>query len=235
MRANCALIPLCLGLATQASAATLDFGSAGNPVICTAAADGSGPLIACGNGSAISQSYGDVAGSVDVSYSAPRVTNPQSLLWWAGSYNNLYGVAWAPGNDSNSRARIEIKAVNPGDSINLASFTLGAYPNTTLNTTVNIFAIGGTIPLFAFSGNVGNSGTNTPTIFSPNLTVNGGLWIEWADSAYNVGIDNIQYNVVPAVGGAVPEPSTWAMLLTGFGFIGAAARRRRSTKSLITG
>ena len=29
-------------------------------------------------------------------------------------------------------------------------------------------------------------------------------------------------------GGAVPEPATWAMLITGFGLVGAAARRRRT-------
>lgn len=37
--------------------------------------------------------------------------------------------------------------------------------------------------------------------------------------------------VVPPVTSAVPEPATWAMLLVGFGIIGAASRyRRRSTK-----
>jgi hypothetical protein len=34
------------------------------------------------------------------------------------------------------------------------------------------------------------------------------------------GIDDISYNVVP-------EPATWAMLIAGFGLVGAAARRRR--------
>lgn len=33
-------------------------------------------------------------------------------------------------------------------------------------------------------------------------------------------------------GGAVPEPATWAMLIAGFGLVGAAARRRRSTLSV---
>ena len=38
------------------------------------------------------------------------------------------------------------------------------------------------------------------------------------------GIDNISYNVVP-------EPATWAMLITGFGLVGLSARRRRNTAS----
>jgi hypothetical protein len=30
-------------------------------------------------------------------------------------------------------------------------------------------------------------------------------------------------------GGSVPEPATWAMMITGFGLIGAAMRRKRVT------
>ncbi len=33
----------------------------------------------------------------------------------------------------------------------------------------------------------------------------------------------------PTPGGVVPEPATWAMLITGFGFVGAMARRRRNS------
>ncbi len=39
------------------------------------------------------------------------------------------------------------------------------------------------------------------------------------------GIDDISYN-------AVPEPATWAMLITGFGLVGFAARRRRAVSSV---
>lgn len=34
---------------------------------------------------------------------------------------------------------------------------------------------------------------------------------------------------VPTVNGAIPEPTTWAMLILGFGVVGSAMRRRRST------
>ena len=33
---------------------------------------------------------------------------------------------------------------------------------------------------------------------------------------------------------AVPEPATWAMMITGFCFVGVAARRRRSAILTIT-
>ena len=40
-------------------------------------------------------------------------------------------------------------------------------------------------------------------------------------------IDNVALNVTPSA--AVPEPASWAMLIAGFGLVGAAARRRRAT------
>lgn len=39
----------------------------------------------------------------------------------------------------------------------------------------------------------------------------------------NISIDN----VLASTGGAVPEPASWAMMIGGFGFAGAALRRRR--------
>jgi hypothetical protein len=43
-------------------------------------------------------------------------------------------------------------------------------------------------------------------------------------SAAAFGIDNLTYDA----SAAVPEPSSWGMMLVGFGLIGAAARRRRT-------
>jgi hypothetical protein len=39
----------------------------------------------------------------------------------------------------------------------------------------------------------------------------------------NIELDNVSYR-----GGAVPEPATWAIMLVGFGGLGAALRRRRA-------
>jgi PEP-CTERM motif len=209
-----------LAAVSGAQALTIDFGQTGSPIICTNSQDGLGALASCGNGSPISQSYGDVAGISDITYSSPRITTPQSLLWWASSYNNLYGVAWSTGSDANSRARIEIKALQPGQAVTISSFDLGAYPSVTRNTNINIYAIGGTTPLFSLSNMpVGNSSVSATT-FTPNITVADGLWIEWADSAYNVGIDNIQYSVT-----VVPEPASALLMLAGVAGLFAARRR----------
>ena len=53
-----------------------------------------------------------------------------------------------------------------------------------------------------------------------------GISISNSDSG-GIGFDNLLFDV-PSFGGAVPEPSTWAMMLMGFGAMGAALRRRRN-------
>ena len=40
---------------------------------------------------------------------------------------------------------------------------------------------------------------------------------------FNQGVDNVS---IEAVAGAVPEPTSWAMMIVGFGIVGASARRR---------
>jgi hypothetical protein len=214
------LVPLCL--AGSAQAATLDFGTGPSaPSLCSNSLDGSAPLAGCTVVNYISQSYGDVAGAVDVSYSNndPAVVN-RSLRWWDTNYNNLYGVLWADGGDNQSFARIEIKALVPGDTVSLTGLDLGAWSNNTLGTTLRIYAIGGGPALFSYAGLVGN-GSTAATHFAPNVAAVGGLWIEWQLSAYNVGIDNIDYSV-----GAVPEPATALSLLAGLAGLGALRRRR---------
>ena len=43
--------------------------------------------------------------------------------------------------------------------------------------------------------------------------------------------DNFQFDVAGGGGGAVPEPASWAMMIAGFGLIGAAMRRRVLAKA----
>lgn len=211
-----------LVLAGTAHANTLDFGQGpGAPSICTSAPSGVGALSTCVDYSYISQGYGDVAGVVDVSYNG-QDTPGQSLRWWSTGYNTLYGVLWADGGDSNSKARVALQVLN-GGQISLQSLQLGAYYQNTLGTTLTIRDLGSNAVLFSSSQNVGNGSISaTPFSFS-NLSSTTGLSIEWKNSAYNVGIDNIQYTI-----SAVPEPGTWAMLAAGLLGLGVLARRRRA-------
>lgn len=53
-----------------------------------------------------------------------------------------------------------------------------------------------------------------------------GKSIDFAGGADHVAYDNITFGSAIA-GGGVPEPASWAMLIVGFGLVGAATRYRR--------
>ena len=102
--------------------------------------------------------------------------------------------------------------------------------------TLSIFSgLGGTGTLLGSSsfayGSAGfpTTGTLTAASLVPfrSAIFNGGS-NEFPNSVY---YDNIVAR--PTVAG-VPEPSTWAMLLLGFGLIGGAMRRRRAAKTTVT-
>jgi hypothetical protein len=47
------------------------------------------------------------------------------------------------------------------------------------------------------------------------------------DNVFAISTDKIATVVIPPNPSVVPEPETWAMLILGFGLVGAVARRRR--------
>jgi hypothetical protein len=222
---NRLVAPLLAATLSQAALATdltltFDAGAGVADAICTSAPSGVGSPALCGNNGYLLQSHGDIPGLLDVSYLAPRQGSIGTLYWWNTSYNNLFGVVWAPGGDSDSEARIDFRPLQEGAVVTLNSFDLGAYSNTTRNTTVSVVELGTGTTLFSYSGPVGNGSLNA-TAFTPSVSSTKGLRLVWQDSAYNVGVDNISLSVTP-----VPEANALALAAVGMAVAGLALRRR---------
>jgi hypothetical protein len=94
----------------------------------------------------------------------------------------------------------------------------------------NISALNALIPVAQRYNNAGGASSATRAINPSNFA--GNLWLVSASLATNFGgdskIDAFKLNTLKATTvGVVPEPATWAMMIAGFGFVGAAMRRRR--------
>lgn len=173
--------------------------------------------LACGGASCdnfsnniISQSYGDVAGVVDLSYSSAA----GGLNWWGNGYLPLVGVAYGQSSTS-----ITITPLN-GQAVTLNGFDMAAFgTDTGLSTLVTIEDLSG--------NNLAVSSTTVthPTTFAFNVTGANGIRISWnSENNLNVAIDNIDYSLVSVA--PIPEPATWAMMLLGFAGTGLMAYRR---------
>lgn len=57
--------------------------------------------------------------------------------------------------------------------------------------------------------------------------IDAGSGIDKINLVYNASSNAVLYSTGGG-GGGVPEPATWAMMITGFGLIGVAMRRRSS-------
>lgn len=170
----------------------------------------------------VGQEYGDVADVVDLSYFNLRRPG-ESLKLWDSGYNDLHNVAYASGGDGpgQSHGRIEIRPLG-GYSVNLDAMDFGAWFNATLRTSIRVYEIGGNDALFSFDGRVGD-GASGHASFAPGVRSATGLWIDWFDTATNVGIDNVRFTISDAA--PVSEPAPLALLVFGLGALALGRRR----------
>ncbi|MEO8812940.1 MAG: PEPxxWA-CTERM sorting domain-containing protein [Caulobacteraceae bacterium] len=71
-----------------------------------------------------------------------------------------------------------------------------------------------------------NPANDTPGVNAADLWIAGGdIYLNLNNATFGPG--DVLTIDVPGGGGGVPEPATWALMLTGFGLAGAAVRRRR--------
>jgi len=181
----------------------------------------------CGSGSIIEQSYGDGTG-VDVSYASffhpSGDPNQPYLRYWTTGYGDLEGVVWGGNNPANFFSRITFTAL-AGYEISLRSFDIATFVGSSPQSPVLIESLGGTDIL------AGDVDTLFP--IHNHVTVNSayftdGIVLNWGPDGFNVGLDNITFDVRAISGTTVPEPATWAMMILGLGAAGSLIRRRRA-------
>jgi hypothetical protein len=209
-----ALVAIAAAAPAQAATTVLSF----NNAKCT-------PEPACRSSLTVDQSYGDGVG-VDVSY---RVFNPltgetyrNGVTYWETGYGDLNGVVYS-GTSNPFRVEITFKAL-AGYELSLSSFDLATFQRITATTPVIIETLSGKS---LFSGQQGTNPGGHNHVTADTDYVTDGIRLMFGPDSFNVGIDNVAFDVRPTANAPVPEPATWAMLILGFFGTGALLRRRR--------
>lgn len=209
------LAVLFLAATAPASAAVLTF--AGD--ICSSSPDGSGAFTTCPNGAYINQAYGDTA-LVNFTYGASNINGSASMQLWGDSnvYSDLPKAAYGFGFSSD--VFIQMDALG-GGTVTLASFAIGTDPPTfTRTASVRVVDLATNTVVFSTGSITVGGATATP--FTPNVSSLVGLRLEVSGDMFNTGIGNFNFTADPGGGGAVPEPSTIAMI--GVGLLVVVAR-----------
>jgi hypothetical protein len=178
----------------------------------------------CGNGSAILGNFGSTA-NVAVSYTT-RATRGNgtifgnNLSYWSNSYSN----SDAAYNANGVAGEVVLTLAAPG-TLTLRSVDFGGWPNTPRTMQYAVYSLN-FASTFVDSSLVTNPAALTTVNF--NVASTTGLRFQFGPDAFNGGIQNVVFEYTPNGTGVIPEPASWAMLIAGFGLVGASARRRRA-------
>ncbi len=130
---------------------------------------------------------------------------------------SYFGELWRQGRSGNS------DTLSFAYSLDATSLTTGTYiPFTALDFSITPLGTDNQ----AVDGNANRTAIDA-VITGLNLAPGESIFLRWSDANipfndHGLAIDDFELSAV-----AVPEPSTWLMLIAGFGLVGAAARRRR--------
>jgi len=125
---------------------------------------------------------------------------------------DMFANNWAGANINNGR--LYTAGSNQNAVVDILTGTAGAFTSNALDIVATLYG----------PGSDAIFGTNPWTSYSTTLMLGAGTYqIRFAQadnqSYFQQGVDNVSV--------AVPEPASWAMLIAGFGLVGAAARRSR--------
>ena len=158
------------------------------------------------------------------------------LTRWSADYGDLVNVLENE-SDGDTLLRILFTA-DAGYMAKLFSFDLAGWPDSDY-TIAGLSVTSGDTVLYAAS-NVHVEGTNGHSAFDFGAGLTGQTLAINIDltglggASDNIGIDNIRFGQSPpgvaidTPPAPVPEPEAWAIMLLGFGALGAVARRRRT-------
>jgi len=177
----------------------------------------------CGDGLALSQSYGDVAG-LDVSWrSMASVGNgsifSNDMYFWDNLYGDLQDVAYSGGGVMD----ITFTVTGPGVTFTLLSFDNAGWPNADRDTEARLYQLDYTL-IDSITYVAPGQGHYTQSCF--NCSTTSGFVLQVGPDGFNGGIDNLTFEVTSR--GAVPEPASWALMIAGFGMVGGTLRRRKA-------
>jgi PEP-CTERM motif len=187
----------------------------------------------CTNSEVFFQTMGDIAGVVDVSHRSlvgigNSAVKENFLKFYATEYGDLNGIAFGGiiRQAQPSVPEITFRALG-AEGITLHGLKAGGW-RSSHNTEFRVYDLAYNL-LFS-SGTVtaprvGHIDVSLGDIFNQT-----GLVLQFGPTGLNTGIDNVRFSVANLTPGAVPEPASWAMMIAGFGLVGASMRRRTQVR-----
>ncbi|MBS0332978.1 MAG: PEP-CTERM sorting domain-containing protein [Proteobacteria bacterium] len=174
---------------------------------------------------AVSQGYGDRAG-VDLSYHTLQASNGQPTsalnLWQSSGYGDLADVVYAGSDTTHYAGQIVLTAL-AGFQVSLLGFDYASYHGLRETSPFKVTDLEGHA-ISSFSG----QGGATHGHATVDSALGDGVIITWGPDAYDFGVGNVSFEVERLPVPGVPEPATWALMIAGFGGVGALLRRQRA-------
>jgi hypothetical protein len=213
MKKMIVLSSLVLGFCSFASAAQ---------AATTLSIEGAGTCTFSGSHCLMNQSYGDTA-TVDVTYD--WINSSGTTLGSAHNsgtnFGDLGNVLVAGNFRDGTQGQLTLKA-RAGYELRLIDFDFAGYFNFAPSLSLKVLDLQGN-ELMAGIFNTGTGSTHSSLVANTDFL--SGIVIRWGPDSSVGGIDNIRYDT-RSLTTAVPEPGSWALMISGFGLVGGMARRR---------